>query len=333
MIALITPPDSAWHADNVALAHTASDGGSGLADGGDAAFSLVTSIDNGSETNNASTDSRVVCDAVDNCVTVGPIAGNKIDRKAPVITLITPLDGAWHANNVVLAHTAGDGGSGLANVGDAAFSLVTSVAAGIEDANASTDARTVCDTVGNCANAGPIVGNKIDRKAPVITLITPPDGAWHANNVALAVTAGDSGSGLANGGDASFSLVTSVAVGIENANASTNTRTVCDGVGNCATAGPIGGNKIDRKAPAITLITPEDGGTYKFNHATNAEYTCADTGSGSATCAGTVPNGTPIDTWTKGVKTFTVIAIDGVGNTTTRTVTYTSSPGGKVREP
>ena len=65
---------------------------------------------------------------------------------------------------------------------------------------------------------------------------------------------------------------------------------------------------------------------------TNAQYTCADAGSGIATCAGTVPNGTPIDTWTKGVKTFVVTATDSVGNTTSRTVTYTSSPGGKVRD-
>jgi hypothetical protein len=80
------------------------------------------------------------------------------------------------------------------------------------------------------------------------------------------------------------------------------------------------------------LITPQDGGTYKFNKVTNADYACADGGAGINSCAGTVPNGTPIDTWTKGVKTFTVTATDAAGNTTTRTVTYTSSPGGKVRD-
>jgi hypothetical protein len=107
---------------------------------------------------------------------------------------------------------------------------------------------------------------------------------------------------------------------------------VCDNAGNCATAGPIGGNKIDRKKPVISLITPADGATYKFNHATIAEYSCGDGGSGPATCSGSVPNGAAIDTSTKGVKTFTVVATDGVGNTATRTVTYTSSPGGKVRD-
>ncbi|MCQ8780362.1 hypothetical protein NQU49_27580, partial [Escherichia coli] len=81
--------------------------------------------------------------------TAGSIAGNKIDRKAPAMTLTTPLDDAWHANNIALAHTAADGGSGLANAGDASFSLTTSVVDDIEDANASTNSRVVCDAVGN----------------------------------------------------------------------------------------------------------------------------------------------------------------------------------------
>jgi hypothetical protein len=159
-----------------------------------------------------------------------------------------------------------------------------------------------------------------------------PDGAWHADNVALACTASDSGSGLANPADASFVLTTSVANGVESANVSTASRVVCDVAGNCATAGPIAGNKIDRKAPVISLITPADGATYKFDKVTNAQYTCADAGAGITACAGTVPNGKPIDTWTKGVKTFVVTATDGAGNTSSRTVTYTSSPGGKVRD-
>ena len=52
---------------------------------------------------------------------------------------------------------------------------------------------------------------------------------------------------------ASFSLATNVAGGDETANAQTNSRQVCDVAGNCATAGPIGGNKIDLKAPTLNL--------------------------------------------------------------------------------
>ena len=85
------------------------------------------------------------------------------------------------------------------------------VAAGSEDDNASTDARNICDAVGNCSPVPAIGGNKVDRKAPVIVVVTTPDGAWHATNQSFAHTATDNGSGLANVGDASFSLTTSVA--------------------------------------------------------------------------------------------------------------------------
>jgi hypothetical protein len=79
------------------------------------------------------------------------------------------------------------------------------------------------------------------------------DGAWHGANVSVACTASDAGSGLADANDASFALSTSVPDGAEDADAATATRTVCDRAGNCAPAGPIGGNKVDRKAPALSL--------------------------------------------------------------------------------
>ncbi len=92
-----------------------------------------------------------------------------------------------------------------------------------------------------------------DSDAPVITC-DAADGAWHGANVSIACTASDgAGSGLANAGDAAFSITTSVPAGTENANAATGTHQVCDVAGNCGTAGPIGGSKVDRKAPALTL--------------------------------------------------------------------------------
>ena len=145
----------------------------------------------------------------------------------------------------------------------------------------------------------------------------------NATNVALACTAGDSGTGLANPSDASFSLVTSVGAGIETANASTDSRVVCDVEGNCATAGPIAGNRIDRKAPSITLTTPAGGAVYPLNENVAADYGCADAASGPTSCAGTVANDAPIDTSTTGTKTFVVNAADAVGNSSTATVTYT----------
>ncbi len=51
------------------------------------------------------------------------------DTTSPTVTCVAG-DGLWHADNVSIACTAGDNGSGLANPSDAAFSLSTSVAAG-----------------------------------------------------------------------------------------------------------------------------------------------------------------------------------------------------------
>jgi len=172
-----------------------------------------------------------------------------------------------------------------------------------------------------CIEAGTNGNNPpLDTIAPSVACASP-DGLWHADNVALACTAGDSGSGLANPGDASFSLVTSVAPGTENANASTNSRVVCDEAGNCVTA-VIGGNRIDRKGPDINVTTPASGGAYQLNQIVNAAYSCSDGGSGSAGCIGTVANSSPVDTSTLGVKTFVVNASDAVGNTSGVTLTY-----------
>ena len=160
-----------------------------------------------------------------------------------------------------------------------------------------------------------------DRTGPAIACAAP-DGAWHADNVALACTASDAGSGLANPADASFLLMTAVGAGVETANASTNSRVVCDGEGNCATAGPIAGNRIDRKAPVIAVITPANGATYPLNESVAANYSCADAGAGTTSCAGTAANGAPIDTSSIRTRTFVVNATDAVGNSSSVTVTY-----------
>src|SRR6185503_13391871 len=46
------------------------------------------------------------------------------------------------------------------------------------------------------------VGDACDDAIAPSVVCASPDGAWHANNVALACTATDNGSGLANPGDA-----------------------------------------------------------------------------------------------------------------------------------
>jgi hypothetical protein len=199
-----TPPDvscapapTGWAAADISVACTASDYPSGLTATGDASFSLSTSVADGTETASASTDSRSVCDKRNNCVTVGPFTGLKVDRKAPSFSCASP-DAAWHATNVTLGCTSTENGSGLAAAADAAFSLGTSVAADVETAAASTGSKTVCDAVGNCATAGPFTGIKVDRKAPTILILAPTATAYlHNTTLTLSYAVADGGSGLA----------------------------------------------------------------------------------------------------------------------------------------
>jgi hypothetical protein len=180
------------------------------------------------------------------------------------------------------------------------------------------------DAAGN--KGTPVITSfKIDTTAPSVAC-GAADGLWHATNVAIGCTASDGGSGLASTGDASFSLSTTVPAGSETANAATNSHQVCDNAGNCATAGPVAGNKIDRKGPSITLTTPAAGARYSvlgtLFRPVRASYSCSDAGSGLATCTGTKASGATLNTGL-GSHAFTVTATDKVGNTSSVTHTYT----------
>ena len=77
-------------------------------------------------------------------------------------------------------------------------------------------------------------------------------------------------------------------------------------------------------APTITITNPGDGAAYQLGQHVVAAYSCAD-GSGApgiASCAGTGPNGQPIDTAAVGSHTFKVTATSQDGETTTSSVTY-----------
>ena len=153
------------------------------------------------------------------------------------------------------------------------------------------------------------------------------DGAWHNSDVTIACTASDLESGLANAADASFNLTTNVPAGTETASAATNSRQVCDVVGNCSTAAPITGNKVDKKAPTIAIALPMAGVTYGLKAKVGASYACSDGGSGMTSCTGPVANGSLVNTSSKGTKTFAVTAVDTVGNSSTVSVTYSVVAG------
>ncbi len=177
------------------------------------------------------------------------------------------------------------------------------------------------DNAGNVENTKTLTV-RLDKTPPSVNCAAP-DTQWHANDVMIACTASDSGSGLANPADASFSLSTSVPAGTETADASTNSQLVCDVAGNCGTAGPITGIMVDKKPPAITITTPAPGAPiFALNQALAANYSCTDGGSGVATCSGPVASGANLDTGSVGTKPFTVNATDKVGNSSSASAPY-----------
>ena len=79
---------------------------------------------------------------------------------------------------------------------------------------------------------------------------------------------------------------------------------------------------VDTTPPAISITSPAQGAVYVVHQNVLASYSCTDPDSAVASCTGSVPNGSPIDTTSVGIKTFTVNAADPAGNVAAQTVTY-----------
>lgn len=79
---------------------------------------------------------------------------------------------------------------------------------------------------------------------------------------------------------------------------------------------------IDKTAPEIEINVPVSEGEYLRGASVPANWAATDNLSGIGEATGTVPSGEAIDTATVGTKTFSVVATDIAGNSTTKTVTY-----------
>ena len=157
----------------------------------------------------------------------------RIDKVDPVVSCAA-ADGLWHATDVTIGCTASDALSGLADPADASFSLATSMPAETETSNACTGTHTVLDKADNATTGGPVCGNMIDKKAPVISVVTPAAGAIYLLNQAVAAsyTCVDGGSGVATcaGPVGDGALIDTASVGNK-----TFTVTATDNVGNLRT--------------------------------------------------------------------------------------------------
>jgi hypothetical protein len=233
------------------------------------------------------------------------------DTTAPQVTGTAdrpPDANGWYRSPVTIHWNAVD-------PDDATVPIPADTLAATEGANVLYTSGSSCDAAGNCSTGSYSVS--LDEHVPVFTCATA-DGLWHASNVDLGCTAGDALSGLATASDANFALSTTVPAGSETADAATGSHEICDVAGNCVTAGPIGGNQIDRKAPSISVTTPTAGASYKYKQPVAASFSCVDGGSGTAppgSCVGSPLSGGNLDTTVSGARTFIVNSSDAVGNT------------------
>lgn len=75
--------------------------------------------------------------------------------------------------------------------------------------------------------------------------------------------------------------------------------------------------------PQVTIKIPVKGKTYALHAKVLASYSCLDATSGVATCSGSVKDGAPINTSSKGTKTFKVTGTDKAGNRKAVSLLYT----------
>ena len=256
------------------------------------------------------------------------------DTRATVLP--KPNSDGWHDTGVTVRLDSGDNaeGSGVEKLFYSASGAqeIDEERAGADSAEisvASEGKTTVSyfakDVAGNIeSKASLTVG--IDKTAPDVDCEEVGD-FWHKEDVVIPCKASDNISGLRDPANADFLLSTArteegIGEGEESENVSTNSRSVCDKAGNCSTVGPVGGIKIDKKAPAVKITDPSASAEYKVGKSVDADYNCTDGGSGVDTCKGSVSKGSTIDTASIGKKTFDVEAKDKAGNTTSVTHTY-----------
>ncbi|MGZ4139916.1 MAG: PxKF domain-containing protein [Actinomycetota bacterium] len=322
-----------WYVTEVAVTCTASDSGSGLADPSQASFTLETTGDG-----LVSTPSMVVKDNAGNEATAGPFGPFSIDTVAPSVSCGpgtgTPGSFGWYTSKVSVACAASDPTSGLADPADATFSLDT-----VGDGVGSTASRIVADAAGNAVGVGPFGPFSVDTVGPSVGCGAPTgtlgDNGWYTSDVSVACTASDATSGLADPSDAVFTMSTA-----GEGSRSIDARTVSDVAGNPSTTDAFGPFDVDLVDPSVTLAVPADGATFVLDSQANASFSCGDTadGSGVAACAGTVADGSPLDTGSVGTHSFTVTATDLAGRSTVVTHTYSvvyafeqpATPGGKT---
>jgi hypothetical protein len=246
------------------------------------------------------------------------------DTTAPSVDLRSPVDGAQvkqGASVIVDFSCSDEGSSGLASCVGTTPDNAQLDTSELGESSVTVTAR---DGAGNETVVTHTV-TVVDQTKPTVTLTTPADGAvfTRGQQVAAAYSCADEANG--SGID---TCVGDVAVGadVDTSTLGEHTFTVnaADHAGNTNSKSATY-TVVDATAPSIAVTTPAEGAVYELGQDVSAAYSCSDEpgGSGVATCTGTEPVGSPIDTSSVGGKTFTVEATDEAGNPASKSVGYT----------
>jgi hypothetical protein len=173
--------------------------------------------------------------------------------------------------------------------------------------------------------AGPAIARlNTDTTPPEITVTFPTEGQRIASNQGVLASQDEcTDPQFAPGGPDDF--VSGIATCERNAPIDTTlhgdqtlTLHATDNAGN-ATEKHINYRIVDQIPPTITITAPVEGQHVGLHSTHNASFDCADEGGSLIdTCQGNQN----IDSPTPGPKVFTVVAIDGDGNRTTKSVNY-----------
>ncbi|MDQ1494386.1 MAG: hypothetical protein QOG69_869, partial [Actinomycetota bacterium] len=241
----------------------------------------------------------------------------KIDRTVPTFTLSCPSQVAMNGAAAITISSANDNLSGFVASPNGVFPIDTSTVGHF------SHTAQISDQAGNVTSHS-CSWDVIDVTAPTISITSPVDGASIAQSTAVAA---DFSCADESGGSGLASCIGTVADGV-NVDTSTLgqhdfTVNAADNAGNSSSR-TVHYTVVDVTPPTITIDAPTDGQAIPQHDTALADYSCADEtgGSGIASCVGTVPSGSAVDTSALGAHDFTVDAADNAGNTNGATVTY-----------
>jgi hypothetical protein len=251
-----------------------------------------------------------------------------VDVTAPVVTVVSPADGAVFAQGelAVASYSCVDeaGGSGLASCDG---EVASGAAIDTSTLGAGSFTVTGTDAAGNTTT---VVHSYevVDVMAPVVSVVSPVDGELigQGESVMASYSCVDE-----PGGSGLVSCVGDLADGAEidtsTLGARSFTVTGTDAAGNTTTV-THSYEVVDVTAPVVTVESPADGAAFGQGELIVASYSCEDEdgGSGVVSCVGDLAVGAEVDTSTPGSGSFTVVGTDAAGNTATVVHSYEVLP-------